>query len=326
MARLSRKELVSRGLDPSTLPPFSASDADGSIFEPFQQALSIQESFMLNQMPGRAEAGYPAATQDAFLTLRHTLCSVALTCERQRKARLGSLQALLPRFSMQDAAESEVLMFDVIAVAKQRQDDEDDDKLEDEEEAPLSKEKEEKKKNSGEEDGGGGGAAAAEQSSKKKANKKSSAAAVAAKCTKAAKEKKKGEKKKRAPKPILTVRYGYFTSASLSTAIPAMRTSMRLLPKGTQSAPFVSRVEEIRLLRQLLEQNAARLDPAFVEKAERDLPEGFRVSTLQPVTTRSTPKSQEELEQEDAACAACGKAKAKKVCSRCKETHYCSRE
>ena len=46
-------------------PGLSASDADGSIFEPFQQALSIQESFMLNQMPGRAEAGYPAATQDA---------------------------------------------------------------------------------------------------------------------------------------------------------------------------------------------------------------------------------------------------------------------
>ena len=186
------------------------------------------------------------------------------------------------------------------------------------------KEEEKKKKNSGEKDGEGGGGG--EHRSKKKATKKNSAAAVAAKCSKAAKEKKKDEMKKRAPKPILTVRYGYFTSASLSTAIPAMRASMRLLPKGTQSAPFVSRVEEIRLLRQLLEQNAARLDPAFVEKAERDLPEGFRVSTLQPVTTRSTPKSREELEQEDAACAACGKAKAKKVCSRCKETHYCSRE
>ena len=87
-----------------------------------------------------------------------------------------------------------------------------------------------------------------------------------------------------------------------------------------------AQIEEIRLLRQLLEKNAARLAPAFVEKAERGLPEGFKVSTIRPVTTRSAPKSEEELEQDNATCAACGKAKAKKVCSRCKETHYCSRE
>ena len=268
----SKKELVARGLDPSTLPPWGA--ADGSIARPFQDAMSMHESFRLNALPGRAEAGYPSASQDAFLTLRHTLLVVAFACEKHRGAPPGSPAALLPRFSVQDAAESEVLMWDVIAIAKEEVDEEEP------EEEP---------------DQGGGGTQA---------------------------EKKKKKKKKKTP--ILTVRYGYFTSASLSKALPAMQASLRLLPKGTPSAPLTSRVEEIRLLRSLLEKNAARLDPAFLARAERGLPEGFRVSTIRPVTTESAPKSEGEIGRDRKVCAACGKAKANKVCSRCKETFYCS--
>jgi hypothetical protein len=120
--------------------------------------------------------------------------------------------------------------------------------------------------------------------------------------------------------PLLVVRWAYYSSSSIRSLVKSVQESLELNPPGSGLSNFSAGVEEIRFFKQFLEQNAARLDPAFVKRHSVGLPKGWGISSVRPVTTETTQV------KEVFVCAACGKEKATNVCSRCKETRYCSRE
>ena len=247
-ARLSKKELVPTGLDPSALPLWGP--RDGDVKAAFHLTFSQRELIMMSQTND-----VPAEMRSPLYGLRRALHDAAIACQR----RVVDPSCKMPRFIMQDDAQSEAISFDLVAVNKI---------------IPTSTEV----------------------------------------------DKATGSPKK--PTPLLTVRWVYGTAGNAAKSIKVFLASL----SAGEIAGFVSfdvTVDELRTLKQLLEQNAERLDPGFLQAAavaHGPLTEGWGISTLQPVSTEFKKTGEGRV------CAACGKKGAKNVCSRCTLVHYCSRE
>jgi hypothetical protein len=239
--RLNTKELISKGLDPAAeLQEWSIS-RDGKVSKPFRETFSVQELLGFENSPELVLS--PA------LLMRKMLLVVAYECDKK----VTDPSYLLPRFAIQDEAQSECIMWDVLEIHK-------------EEIANL------------------------------------------------------GISTKAYPSPLITVRWAYYTSASMQRLLKSGRASWNLNPKGTTSVEFPAEVVEIRLFKQLLETSSSRLDSRFVQRLSTGLPEGWAISTIRPVTTEIS------AVRETVPCAACGMERASNVCSKCKEARYCSRE
>ena len=116
---------------------------------------------------------------------------------------------------------------------------------------------------------------------------------------------------------LIEVRYTYNTVAGLTPAVlESIQAGMRLLPKGCLQQLINATVPEVRLLAKMLKGNHARLAPAFLAHASRNLPKGWHASVLMPLQAGGA-------KPEDPKCPQCGAA-ATKACSRCKKQRYCS--
>mmetsp|Transcript_85462 Transcript_85462/g.171112 ORF Transcript_85462/g.171112 Transcript_85462/m.171112 type:complete len:538 (-) Transcript_85462:796-2409(-) len=239
---LNKKELVKRGLDPSLLPLWSAS-TDGEVQRSFQDAFSMQEMIMLKSNPEH---------QAPFIKLRKSLLNLSFHVEKK----IGDHSYLLPRMAIQDKAQSECLMWDILTIHSESIEITDD----------------------------------------------------------------TGKSSIKSSTPLFVIRWAYYTASSLRHLVATVQESLNLNPPGTSTTQWHCSVDEIRFFKQFLEQNARRLDCQFVERLVVGLPRGWGISTIRPITLEAT-----EV-KEVVVCAACGKEKASQVCSRCKETRYCSRE
>lgn len=108
--RLNKNELISDGLNPETLTPWLVS-VDGKFSDGYQSVFTMQETLMRRAVGG---ADAPSEFQAPLYFLRKMLLDVAAVCDKKA----ANPTYLLPRFVVQDAAESEGIMWDVLGLFK----------------------------------------------------------------------------------------------------------------------------------------------------------------------------------------------------------------
>ena len=251
-------------------------------------AAPFRASFSMQEaMLSKLPGGCPAELRRPLLGLRQAFLAVGQECAVKFEG--ADRGHLLPRFAVENEDKSEVLMWDVLRVGRVAND---------------------------------------------------TSASTGACGTASAEEDCGGPD--RAWTPVLTVRWCYYTAASLRRSMASVQESLRLNPPGTRVVKVYVPSGEVQALKALLEASAKRLDPAFVGREEQGLPEGWRVSTIQPLSTEALKQDGNVAPNSAVAggasscsgarnisgktCAACGASRASKVCTRCKETRYCSRE
>lgn len=264
---LNSKAKPPRGIDPSALPAWprtvqrSAQRPMGAARGPLEAAFinvfSLKEKLMSQTGEG------PSPAEDPLYHIKESMVAMAARVEERLEQKKPT-----PRFILQDSAQTEAIMIDVIDVRVIK-------------------------------------AAAGDQE------------AV----------------------PALVVRYWYCTASNMRKMVKNMEASMRMKvasdcamgfseresrESGMQNMP--SHLLEIKGMRTILEENHARLDPAFIASASKGLVADWRVSILQPV-----PKEGVKTAVVKESCALCGKAEEAggvplKACARCKVQKYCSKE
>jgi hypothetical protein len=119
--------------------------------------------------------------------------------------------------------------------------------------------------------------------------------------------------------PMFVVHWAVAGAASFSRSMEILG----LLPPGSQMEELVTGVDEIDLLAELLTENAAKLDPGFVNKYARPgTPLAVSVLTAVP---KLAEKEYYRLLSDY--CSGCGTSGCQMMdCGRCKSVRYCSRE